>query len=117
MKIFPNSGMTKFREIVVGDHINVTRTCSARMISTSDNKTAKQQKLLNFRHFGDPEIFSKPLIVLMGPWSGGKSTMINYILGNEYNAKAFKTGAEPSEGMIFHEKNFFLISRKNNHIK
>ena len=70
------------------------------MIST-DNMTAKQQKLLNFRHFGDPEIFSKPLIVLMGPWSGGKSTMINYILGNEYNTKAFKSGAEPSEGIIF----------------
>ena len=91
--------MTKFREIVVGDHINVTRTCSARI--STDNKTAKQQKLLNFRHFGDPEIFSKPLIVLMGPWSGGKSTMINYILGNEYNTKAFKSGAEPSEGINF----------------
>ena len=88
-KIFPNSGMTKFREIF------------SRFLISTDNKTAKyQQKLLNFRHFGDPEIFSKPLVVLMGPWSGGKSTMINYILGNEYNAKAFKTGAEPSEGNI-----------------
>ena len=28
----------------------------------------------------------------MGPWSGGKSTMVNYILGNEYNKNAFKTG-------------------------
>ena len=89
--------MTKFREIL-----------AARMIST-DNMTAKQQKLLNFRHFGDPEIFSKPLIVLMGPWSGGKSTMINYILGNEYNTKAFKSGAEPSEGINFSRKNTKLV--------
>jgi len=44
---------------------------------------------------------ANPLVVLMGPWSGGKSTMINYILGNEYNANSFKTGAEPSEGFNF----------------
>ena len=37
-------------------------------------------------------VFTKPLVVLMGPWSGGKSTMVNYILGNEYNKNAFKTG-------------------------
>merc|ERR1719225_2539987 len=58
-------------------------------------------KELSQRHFGDPEIFTKPLVVLMGPWSGGKSSMINYILGNEYNKNAFKTGAEPSEGFNF----------------
>merc|ERR1711936_1110120 len=53
------------------------------------------------RHFGDPEMFNKPLIVLMGPWSGGKSTMINYLLGNEYSKDAFKTSAEPSTGFNF----------------
>ena len=37
----------------------------------------------------------------MGPWSGGKSTMINYFLGNEFNNKAFRSGAEPSEGFNF----------------
>ena len=51
-------------------------------------------KELSQRHFGDPEIFTKPLVVLMGPWSGGKSSMINYILGNEYNKNAFKTGKQ-----------------------
>ncbi|XP_023719606.1 sarcalumenin isoform X2 [Cryptotermes secundus] len=55
----------------------------------------KYRELSN-RHFGDPEIFSKPLILFMGPWSGGKSTIINYLLDNEYTSTALRTGAEPS---------------------
>ncbi|XP_044741726.1 nipped-B-like protein [Chrysoperla carnea] len=51
---------------------------------------------LSNRHFGDPEIFSKPLILFMGPWSGGKSSIINYLLDNEYNENSLRTGAEPS---------------------
>lgn len=42
--------------------------------------------------FLDPEIFSKPLILFMGPWSGGKSTIINYLLDNEYNQYSLRTG-------------------------
>ena len=42
--------------------------------------------------FQDPEIFSKPLILFMGPWSGGKSTIINYLLDNEYAGTALRTG-------------------------
>ncbi|KAF6216096.1 hypothetical protein GE061_000434 [Apolygus lucorum] len=51
---------------------------------------------LSNRHFGDPEIFSKPLILFMGPWSGGKSTIINYLLDNEFKRTALRSGAEPS---------------------
>ncbi|BES90678.1 Dynamin family [Nesidiocoris tenuis] len=51
---------------------------------------------LSNRHFGDPEIFSKPLILFMGPWSGGKSTLINYLLDNEFKQTALRSGAEPS---------------------
>ncbi|XP_076179598.1 uncharacterized protein LOC143152888 isoform X2 [Ptiloglossa arizonensis] len=51
---------------------------------------------LSNRHFGDPEIFSKPLILFMGPWSGGKSSIINYLLDNEYKRTSLRTGAEPS---------------------
>lgn len=51
---------------------------------------------LSNRHFGDPEIFSKPLILFMGPWSGGKSTIINYLLDNEFKKTALRSGAEPS---------------------
>jgi hypothetical protein len=42
--------------------------------------------------FQDPEIFSKPLILFMGPWSGGKSTIINYLLDTEYTPTALRTG-------------------------
>ena len=37
--------------------------------------------------------------------------MINYILGNEYNTKAFKSGAEPSEGINFSRKNTKLVDQ------
>lgn len=48
---------------------------------------------LSNRHFGDPEIFSKPLVLFMGPWSGGKSTILNYITDNEYTEHSLRTGA------------------------
>ncbi|XP_055850262.1 histone acetyltransferase KAT6A [Episyrphus balteatus] len=51
---------------------------------------------LSNRHFGDPEIFSKPMVLFMGPWSGGKSSIINYLTGNEYTPNSLRTGAEPS---------------------
>ncbi|KFM76593.1 Sarcalumenin, partial [Stegodyphus mimosarum] len=31
----------------------------------------------------DGEIFSLPTVLLLGPWSTGKSTLVNYILGIE----------------------------------
>ncbi|CAG7826523.1 unnamed protein product, partial [Allacma fusca] len=43
-------------------------------------------------HFGDPEIFSKPMVVFMGPWSGGKSTIINWLLGIQDEDVALRTG-------------------------
>jgi GTPase SAR1 family protein len=51
---------------------------------------------LSNRHFGDPEMFSKPLILFMGPWSGGKSTILNYLTENEYTPNSVRSGAEPS---------------------
>lgn len=53
-------------------------------------------KDISNRHLGDPEIFSKPMVVFMGPWSTGKSAIINYLLGTEYSKSALKTGAEPT---------------------
>ncbi|XP_060874907.1 trichohyalin-like isoform X1 [Metopolophium dirhodum] len=57
--------------------------------------TFKYRDLSN-RHFGEPEIFSKPLILFMGPWSGGKSSIVNYLLDIEHSQFALRTGAEPS---------------------
>lgn len=51
---------------------------------------------LSNRHFGDPEIFSKPLVLFMGPWSGGKSSILNYLTGIEFSEWSLRTGAEPS---------------------
>ena len=55
-------------------------------------ETIYKYRDLSNRHFGDPEIFNKPLVVLMGPYSGGKSTMINYLLGTEFSEQAFDSG-------------------------
>uniref|UniRef100_A0A1Q3FPP2 Putative endocytosis/signaling protein ehd1 n=1 Tax=Culex tarsalis TaxID=7177 RepID=A0A1Q3FPP2_CULTA len=59
-------------------------------------ETLYKYRDLSNRHFGDPEIFSKPLILFMGPWSGGKSTILNYLTQNEYTPNSVRTGAEPS---------------------
>jgi len=59
-------------------------------------ETLYKYRDLSNRHFGDPEIFSKPLVLFMGPWSGGKSSIINYLTGNEYTPHSLRTGAEPS---------------------
>ncbi|XP_046747965.1 uncharacterized protein LOC124412269 isoform X2 [Diprion similis] len=59
-------------------------------------ETLYKYRDLSNRHFGDPEIFSKPLVLFMGPWSGGKSSIINYLLDNEYKPTSLRTGAEPS---------------------
>ncbi|KYN44553.1 Sarcalumenin [Trachymyrmex septentrionalis] len=59
-------------------------------------ETMYKYRDLSNRHFGDPEIFSKPLVLFMGPWSGGKSSIINYLLDIEYKPMSLRTGAEPS---------------------
>lgn len=59
-------------------------------------ETLYKYRDLSNRHFSDPEIFSKPLVLFMGPWSGGKSTLINYLTDNEFTEDSLRTGAEPS---------------------
>lgn len=55
-------------------------------------ETLYKYRDLSNRHFGDSEIFSKPLVLLMGPWSGGKSSIVNYLTNNEYADNSLKTG-------------------------
>ncbi|XP_046972263.1 sarcalumenin [Vanessa cardui] len=59
-------------------------------------ETLYKYRDLSNRHFGDPEIFSKPLVLFMGPWSGGKSSILNYLTGIEFTEWSLRTGAEPS---------------------
>ncbi|XP_076841293.1 sarcalumenin isoform X2 [Brachyhypopomus gauderio] len=44
----------------------------------------------------DAEITSKPMVLFLGPWSVGKSTMINYLLGLHNTPQELYTGAEPT---------------------
>ncbi|XP_067272256.1 sarcalumenin-like isoform X2 [Pseudorasbora parva] len=44
----------------------------------------------------DAEITSKPMVLFLGPWSVGKSSMINYLLGLDETSQQLYTGAEPT---------------------
>nr|XP_015215429.1 PREDICTED: sarcalumenin isoform X1 [Lepisosteus oculatus] len=44
----------------------------------------------------DGEITSKPMVLFLGPWSVGKSSMINYLLGLQETPYQLYTGAEPT---------------------
>ncbi|XP_050569839.1 sarcalumenin [Cygnus atratus] len=44
----------------------------------------------------DGEITSKPMVLFLGPWSVGKSSMINYLLGLDDTPYQLYTGAEPT---------------------
>lgn len=71
-------------------------------------ETLYKYRDLSNRHFGDPEIFSKPLVLFMGPWSGGKSTILNYLTGNEYTPNSIRSGESEKYFFeaSFHEKVF-----------
>ncbi|XP_075422465.1 sarcalumenin isoform X2 [Ascaphus truei] len=44
----------------------------------------------------DGEITSKPMVLFLGPWSVGKSSMVNYLLGLDETPYQLYTGAEPT---------------------
>ncbi|KAM6972155.1 sarcalumenin [Aplochiton taeniatus] len=44
----------------------------------------------------DGEITSKPMVLFLGPWSVGKSSMINYLLGLHGTSQELYAGAEPT---------------------
>lgn len=76
---------------------NVAQTILRDVKRTYENaikplETLYKYRDLSNRHFGDPEIFSKPMVVFMGPWSGGKSTIVNYLTDNEYTLHSLRSG-------------------------
>lgn len=54
-------------------------------------------KDISSRLLGDAEIFNKPMALFLGPWSAGKSSIINYLLGTEHTKAGLKTGPQPSD--------------------
>ncbi|XP_022661722.1 sarcalumenin-like isoform X4 [Varroa destructor] len=52
------------------------------------------------RVLGDAEIFNKPMVLFLGPWSSGKSTAINYLLGTDNTRAALKTGPQPTDSFF-----------------
>ncbi|KAH6935425.1 hypothetical protein HPB50_005739 [Hyalomma asiaticum] len=68
----------------------------------SVNDIEPMEKLYKFkdistRLLGDAEIFNKPMALFLGPWSAGKSSIINYLLGTEHTKAGLKTGPQPSD--------------------
>lgn len=61
--------------------------------------TFKYQDISN-RHMSDAEIFSQPMVLMLGPYSTGKSSFLNYLMGLEYTRRALRTGANPSHGVF-----------------
>ncbi|KFD52152.1 hypothetical protein M513_06997 [Trichuris suis] len=44
----------------------------------------------------ESDINAEPIVLVVGPWSTGKSTLIKYLLGIEHKTQRIKTGTEPS---------------------
>ncbi|XP_071360766.1 sarcalumenin-like [Trachinotus anak] len=60
----------------------------------------------------DGEVTSKPMVLFLGPWSVGKSSMINYLLGLHGTSQELYTGAEPTTSeytVIMHGEKFRSI--------
>ncbi|ROL55432.1 Sarcalumenin, partial [Anabarilius grahami] len=60
----------------------------------------------------EAEINSKPMVLFLGPWSVGKSSMINYLLGLDDNSQQLYTGAEPTTSeytVLMHGEKFRTI--------
>ncbi|XP_061686485.1 sarcalumenin-like isoform X2 [Syngnathoides biaculeatus] len=60
----------------------------------------------------DGEITSRPMVLFLGPWSVGKSSMINYLLGLQNTSQELYTGAEPTTSeytVIMHGEKFRTI--------
>ncbi|XP_077984372.1 sarcalumenin-like [Glandiceps talaboti] len=57
---------------------------------------AYKYRELGHQTISDGEITSKPMVLFLGPWSTGKTTMINYLIGMEDTVDSLHTGAEPT---------------------
>nr|XP_046263663.1 cardiomyopathy-associated protein 5-like [Scatophagus argus] len=99
----------------VRDRSHIEDTLRLATAEPSVELSAAMKKLLNIYHTAikpmeqafkynelrqhevtDGEITSKPMVLFLGPWSVGKSSMINYLLGLDSTSQELYTGAEPT---------------------
>ncbi|XP_068583763.1 sarcalumenin-like [Cebidichthys violaceus] len=97
------------------DRTHIENTLRLATTEPSTELSASMKKLLNIYHTAikpmeqaykynelrqhevtDGEITSKPMVLFLGPWSVGKSSMINYLLGLHGTSQELYTGAEPT---------------------
>ncbi|KAI3352941.1 hypothetical protein L3Q82_019521, partial [Scortum barcoo] len=97
------------------DRSHIENTLRLAAAEPSAEFSAAMKKLLNIYHTAikpvelaykynelrqhevtDGEITSKPMVLFLGPWSVGKSSMINYLLGLHGTSQGLYTGAEPT---------------------
>ncbi|KAK7930143.1 hypothetical protein WMY93_006538 [Mugilogobius chulae] len=113
------------------DRSHIEETLRLNTAELSAEFTAAQKKLLDIYHTAikpmedaykynelrqyevtDGEITSKPMILFLGPWSVGKSSMINYLLGLHGTSQELYTGAEPTTSeytVIMHGEKFRTV--------
>nr|XP_057929222.1 sarcalumenin [Doryrhamphus excisus] len=116
---------------VLRDLSHIEDTLRLAAAEPSAQLTAAMKKLLNIYHTAikpveqayrynelrqhevtDGEITSKPMVLFIGPWSVGKSSMINYLLGLHGTSQELYTGAEPTTSeytVIMHGEKFRTI--------
>jgi len=55
------------------------------------------------------EISAKPVVLVIGPWSAGKSTIINYLLDTEDSQYALYTGVKSRLLILYFH--WYVVSR------
>ncbi|XP_070841435.1 uncharacterized protein [Chaetodon trifascialis] len=133
----PAQSQTKDREEDVSagpalrDRSHIEDTLRLASAEPSAEFSAAMKKLLNIYHTAikpmeqafkynelrqhevtDGEVTSKPMVLFLGPWSVGKSSMINYLLGLHGTSQGLYTGAEPTTSeytVITHGEKFRTI--------
>ncbi|XP_051940808.1 sarcalumenin-like [Hippocampus zosterae] len=113
------------------DRSHIEDTLRLAAAEPSAQLSAAMKKLLNIYHTAikpveqafkynelrqhevtDGEIISKPMVLFLGPWSVGKSSMINYLLGLHDTPQELYTGAEPTTSeytVIMHGEKYRTI--------
>lgn len=79
------------KQIIIAQQIklNVKLTCFTYAVYLSVSSHTQNHTHM---HNADGEITSKPMVLFLGPWSVGKSSMINYLLGLHSSSQELYTG-------------------------